>query len=79
MPVAPLIDDSMVTRRVRVVPRQVVFVKSVFEASEGLGCVFAERGGDLVIAAPEGRGPELDEVLADLALEVGAVIEAHGE
>ena len=73
---APLLGEGLVSRRVRVAKEQVVFVKGVFEASEGLGALFAERGGDLVIAAPRSREADLDEVLADLAAEVGAVIES---
>ena len=70
-----MLGEGLVTRRVRVVAREVVFVKGIFEASEGLGALFAERGGDLVIAAPVSREAELDEVLADLASEIGAVID----
>lgn len=73
--VAPLLDADLVARRVRVAAREVVFVKSIFEASQGLGALFAERGGDLVIAAPRSREAALDEVLADLAREIGAVID----
>jgi hypothetical protein len=54
-----------------VAPEHVVFVKGVLEASDGLACLFAERGGDLCIASPEGRARELRELLADLAAELG--------
>lgn len=73
--VEPLLGDGLVQRRVRVAAREVVFVKGVFEASEGLGALFAERGGDLVIAAPCSREAELDEVLGDLARDIGAIID----
>jgi hypothetical protein len=72
--VPALVDDDMITRRVGVPPRQVVFVKSIFEASEGVGVLFAERGGELLIAAPVGRERDLDELLADLEVEIGAVV-----
>ncbi len=64
----------MVARRVRVAPRDVVFVKGIFEASEGLGAMFAERGGDLVVAAPASRAAELYELLADLERDLGAIV-----
>ena len=73
--VQPLIGEGMVVRRVRVAAREVVFVKGVIEASEGLAAVFAEHGGDLTIAAPAGRARELDEVLGDLQRETGALVE----
>jgi hypothetical protein len=68
------LDAELVARSVIVRAEDVVFVKGIFEASEGLGAMFAERGGDLVIAAPRSRQRELDELLGDLASEIGAVI-----
>jgi hypothetical protein len=75
VPVAPLVDSDLVTRRVYVRAEDVVFVKGIFEASEGLGALFAERGGELVVAAPTSRERDLDELLADLVVEFGAVVE----
>jgi hypothetical protein len=77
-PVAPLVSDTgeLVVRRMRVDPREVVFVKGVIEASEGLACVFAESGGDLTIACPAGRSLELDRLMEDLARETAALIES---
>ena len=78
MPVRPLIDHGLVARKVSIPKEQVVFLKAILEASEGLGAVFAEPrgghggGGDLVVAAPVSRAAELDELLADLELELGA-------
>lgn len=54
----------------------VVFVKGIFEASEGLCAMFAERGGDLVIAAAHTREAELDELLHDLVRDLGAVLDS---
>lgn len=54
--------------------KDVVFVKGIFEASEGLGALFAERGGELIISAPLSRERELDELLADLERELMAVV-----
>jgi hypothetical protein len=65
----------MISRRVRVSARDVVFVKGIFEASEGLGALFAERGGDLTLAAPRSRAAEFEVLLRDLVIELGAVIE----
>lgn len=65
---------GMLVRPLRVRAPDVVFVKGLLEASEGLAGLFAERGGDLVLVAPLGRGPELDELLADLEREIGATL-----
>ena len=74
MAVEPLLDVGLVARRVSVQARDVVYVKGIFEASEGLGALFSERGGELVIAAPCSRERELDQLLADLVEEIGAVV-----
>jgi hypothetical protein len=62
----------MVTREVFVRAPDVVFVKGLVEASDGLASVFAERGGDLILAVPHGREAELAELLHDLEVELGA-------
>jgi hypothetical protein len=74
VPVSPLIDHDLVCRRVLVRDKDVVFVKGIFEASEGLGALFAERGGELIISAPLSRERELDELLNDLQHELQAVV-----
>jgi hypothetical protein len=63
---------GMLAREVSVRPPDVVFVKGLLEASDGLATVFAERGGELTIVAPVCRGAELAELLSDLEVELGA-------
>ena len=63
---------GMIARELTVSPPDVVFVKGLIEASEGIGALFAERGGDLTIVAPESRWAEMSELLADLEIEIGA-------
>lgn len=74
-PVPPLVGEGMVTRRLTVPSREVVFVKGVVEAHDGLAQLFAESGGDLTLAAPADREAELDELVRDLARELGGVAE----
>jgi hypothetical protein len=64
----------MITRRLVVRAKDVAFLKGVVEAHEGLAQVFAEGGGDLTIAAPAGREAELDELVRDLAEELGGIL-----
>jgi hypothetical protein len=66
---------GLIFRKVRVRAREVVFVKGVIEASEGLAVVFSESGGDLTIASLPSQSEKLDEILRDLESEVGALIE----
>jgi hypothetical protein len=63
---------GMHVRRVSVAPEDVVFVKGILEASEGVAAMFAEHGGELLLAAPHERAADLDELLTDLARDVGA-------
>lgn len=67
---------GMLVRQVSVAAPDVVFVKGILEASEGIAGVFSERGGELSIVAPAGREEELGELLADLARDVGAIVDA---
>jgi hypothetical protein len=73
-PVPPLVGKGMIVRRLVVRAKDVAFLKGVVEAHEGLAQVFAEKGGDLTIAAPEGRDAELDELVRDLASELGGIL-----
>ncbi|HLV68060.1 MAG TPA: hypothetical protein VKY73_19715 [Polyangiaceae bacterium] len=70
MSVPPLLGPGLVVRRVSVRCEDVVFVRGVLEASEGLGILFAEQGGELVLAAPEALENALDELVDDLLKEL---------
>lgn len=72
-----LLDPSFITRRLRVKNEDVVFVKGIFEASEGLCAMFAERGGELTVLASASRARELEALLNDLAHELDGVLEGQ--
>ncbi|HEX7666443.1 MAG TPA: DUF4911 domain-containing protein [Polyangiaceae bacterium] len=69
----PMIGEGLVARAVRVMAKDVVFVKGLIEAHEGVAVVFAEKGGDLTICAPTSLEPMLDQIVEDLCAEVGAM------
>jgi hypothetical protein len=69
--VPPCVGPGMVVRRVIAPSADVVFIKGILEALEGVAQVFAERGGELTIAAPADRARELDAVVDDLCAELG--------
>jgi len=73
--VAPRVGEGMVTRSIVVRAKDVVFLKGIVEAHDGLAQVFGEGGGALVLAAPASRASELDELVTDLAAELGAIRE----
>lgn len=74
VPVSDSLGPGMITRRVVLRSKDVAFFKGIVEAHEGLAQVFAEKGGDLTLAAPEGREAELDELARDLAAELGGIL-----
>jgi hypothetical protein len=74
----PEASAGMLIRQMSVRAADVVFVKGVIEASDGLAVVFAERGGELTIAAPRDRGAELAELLCDLVSEIGGKLDEQG-
>ena len=63
---------GMLVQDVLVHPADVVFVKGIVEASDGVALLFAYSGGELTLAAPLGRGDEFAELLLDLERDVGA-------
>jgi hypothetical protein len=69
------VAEGMHVRHLRVPPPDVVFVKGIIEASEGLGALFAEAGGELAIAVPRGREADLARLLEDLAGEIDLHVE----
>jgi hypothetical protein len=71
--VAPFVGEGMVSRRIIVRAKDVVFVKGIVEGWEGLAQVFAEHGGELTVAAPAGRAEELNALVEMLLQEVGAL------
>jgi hypothetical protein len=72
---APSATSDVILRRVRVAARDVVLIKGICEASEGLCAMFAERGGDLVLSAPASRERELDDLVEDLRKDFNAELE----
>jgi hypothetical protein len=69
----PFVGEGMVTRHLLVRSSDVVFIKGIVEASEGLAQLFAEHGGDITLAAPRCREAELEALVCDLVIEVGAL------
>jgi hypothetical protein len=70
MPAAALVGPGLVCRRILVLPADVVYIKGIFEASDGVVALFAQHGGDLLLAAPVSKLEELDELLRDLRTEI---------
>lgn len=65
-----MVGDGMVIRRIVIRAADVVFLKGIVEAHEGIAQVFAENGGDLTLASPADRQAELDQLVDSLLLEI---------
>jgi hypothetical protein len=68
------LHEGMVVRKLVVRAKDVVFIKGIVEAHDGLAHVFAESGGDLELAAPPDREAELDQLVRDLAREFDGIV-----
>ena len=78
VPVPPCVGPGMCVRRALLKPRDVVYVKGLLEAADGLAQLFAEEGGAVTIATtntyPCGtlRSALGTAVLSTASLAVGA-------
>jgi hypothetical protein len=56
------------------VPKEeLVYVRSLLEASEGLGFFIAKSGGELLLVCPVSQSRQLDQFVSDLSQEVPLV------
>lgn len=69
-PVPPVLGEGLTVRRIVVRPCDVLLVRAYLEASEGLGNLFAEEGGDLTLATTDDQAEALDAFVRDLATEM---------
>ncbi len=65
-----LLGRLLTTRELCVQPKDVVYVKGIAQASDGLCCVFSGGGGNLVLASIENRAADLQELVQDLINEL---------
>ncbi|MFO0660537.1 MAG: hypothetical protein U0165_12005 [Polyangiaceae bacterium] len=72
-PVPPILGEGLVTRRIEVPAKDTVYVRAHLEASEGLGILFAERGGSLTLATTLSQEAALDGFIDDLATELDVI------
>jgi hypothetical protein len=72
--VPALLGEGLCSIAVEVPKKDVVLVRAFLEAREGLGVVFAESGGALILAAPTERRAELLAFIDDLREEMTVVM-----
>ncbi len=67
---APVAGPEVSLRRLRVAARDVVYLKGILEASEGLAQLYAEHGGEITLVVHPSREAELDQLLSELREEL---------
>ncbi len=65
-------SDDLIVRDFDCDRADVVYVKSIANAYDGLCCLFAEKGGKVRLVSPKGREAELDLLVNDLLEELAA-------
>jgi hypothetical protein len=65
-----LLGTELTVRKLVVCPKDVVFVKAIIQASDGLCCLFSDGGGELLLAAAEDRAADLQQLVQDLETEL---------
>ena len=65
-----LLGPRLTIRKLCVRSQDVVYVKAIAQASDGLCCVFSEGGGNLILACAEDRAADLCQFVHDLEIEL---------
>ena len=75
-----LLGPQLSIRKLCVQLRDVVYVKGIAQASDGLCCVFSDGGGNLLLACAEDRAADLQQLIDDLMIELNcdAGCQLHG-
>ncbi len=60
-------------RPISVRAHELVFVRHVLEASEGIGFLIAKQGGEAILVGPKSQAAALDAFVEDMKAEVGLV------
>ncbi|HEX2732960.1 MAG TPA: DUF4911 domain-containing protein [Polyangiaceae bacterium] len=68
----PWAKDDLEARRLLLPKEQIVYVRGILEASDGVAFLLAIRGGDVTIVGSKSRAHELNQILEDLRAELGS-------
>ena len=66
MAAEPLEGPGLTTRRLRVHDTDVVLLRAIVEAYEGLAALYGDGSGGIALSAPCSRSAELDQLVEDL-------------
>ncbi len=74
MSTAPLLGEGLTSVALSVPASEVVYVRALLEAHDGLATMFAQRGGELVLATTESQAAELAWFVEQLEAELGRAL-----
>jgi hypothetical protein len=66
----PILGEGLTSRRVRVAREDVAWLRYVLEAHDGLANLHGTGDRAITLVTPECRAAELDEILAELGVEL---------
>ena len=66
----PLFGEGLVTRTLEISDADVVWLRGILEAYEGLAGLYGDGTGRIVLFAPESRERELDDFLSAIQGEI---------
>jgi hypothetical protein len=70
VPAPPLHGEGLTTRQLRVQDSDVVVLRAIVEAYEGLAVFYGDGSGLIALSAPTARSRELDQLVDDLVAEL---------
>ncbi|MGD8858372.1 MAG: DUF4911 domain-containing protein [Myxococcales bacterium] len=70
MPARPPLGPGLVTRRVRVADPDVIWIRAILEAYDGLAFTYGDGSGVLALTTTESQAGELDGLLNELSHEL---------
>lgn len=74
MSTSALLGPGLTSVALSVPAREVVYVRALLEAHEGLAVMFAEVGGELVLATTDSQAGELAWFVEQLRAELGLAV-----
>lgn len=69
-PAPPIAGPGLYTRRLRVSDRDVVLLRALIEAHDGLAAFYGDGSGVVSLSTPVARAGELDALIVDLQREL---------
>jgi hypothetical protein len=70
MPARPPLGPGLITRRVRVADADVIWIRAILEAYDGLAFTYGDGSGVLALTTTESQARELEELLNELSAEL---------